>query len=53
MTEDEFMQKVLEAFPEAIVDQEYNSGELLIATGLKLEGGKTVPVYPMLWSDTA
>jgi len=46
MSRDEFFRKVLEAFPDAIVDEEYSTGELLIATNLKFDSeDNIVPLF--------
>jgi hypothetical protein len=46
MTREEFFAKVLEAFPEAIVDEEYSTGELMIATGWKFDSlDEIVPLF--------
>ena len=41
MTFDKFMDKVLDAFPEAYVDED-NEGQLVIYTNLKKEGEQVV-----------
>jgi len=46
MTREEFFTKVLEVFPHAIVDEEYSTGELMIATGWKFDDVDTiVPLF--------
>jgi hypothetical protein len=46
MNRDEFFRKVLEAFPDAVVDEEYATGELMIATNLKFDGeDNIVPLF--------
>jgi hypothetical protein len=42
MTRDEFFRKVLEVFPEAIIDEEYSTGELMISTGWKFDSADSV-----------
>ena len=37
MTFDEFLKKVLAEYPDAIVRQDDNSGEIVIETGMKLD----------------
>ena len=46
MTMDELMQKVLEIIPDAIFDEEFRSGEIMISTGLVVSKGKLVSVVP-------
>lgn len=42
MKRDEFFRKVLEVFPEAIIDEEYRSGELMISTGWKFDSADNI-----------
>ena len=48
MTMDELMQKVLEIIPDAIFDEEFRSGEIMISTGLVVSKGKLVSLVPEL-----
>jgi hypothetical protein len=46
MNRNEFFSKVLEAFPDAIVDEEYSTGELMIATNLRFDGeDNIIPLF--------
>ena len=38
MTMDDFTRYVLESFPEAVIDEDYRTGELIIHTNHKLVG---------------
>jgi len=40
MTMDELMQKILEVCPDALFDEEFRSGEIMISSGLVLQDGK-------------
>lgn len=40
MTIDELMSKIRDILPEAIFDEDYRSGELMISTGLVARGDK-------------
>jgi|AntAceMinimDraft_11_1070367.scaffolds.fasta_scaffold13513_4 hypothetical protein len=42
MNRDDFFRKVLEIFPEAIIDEEYATGELMISTGWKFDTIDTI-----------
>lgn len=42
MNRDEFFRKVLEVFPEAIIDEEHSTGELMISTGWKFDSADVV-----------
>jgi hypothetical protein len=48
MTIDELMQKVLELMPDALIDEEYRSGEIMISTGLVLRDGKLEAIENVL-----
>jgi hypothetical protein len=46
MSRDEFFRKVLKAFPDAIIDEEYATGELVIATNLRFDGeDNIIPLF--------
>jgi hypothetical protein len=46
MNRNEFFMKVLKEFPDAIIDEEYATGELMIATNLKFDGeDNIVPLF--------
>jgi hypothetical protein len=47
MTMDDFMRAILEIAPDAIFDQEYRSGEIMISTGLALENGQVVKLLDL------
>jgi hypothetical protein len=40
MTIEELMQQILAILPDAIFDEEYRSGEVMISTGMVLRDGK-------------
>jgi len=42
MNRDEFFRKVLETFPDAIIDEEYSTGELMISTGWKFDSEDSI-----------
>jgi hypothetical protein len=44
MTSDELMTKILEIFPNAIIDEEYGTKEIVIATGVMLKDGEVIPM---------
>lgn len=51
MTMDELMQKVLEICPNALFDEEFGSGEVMISTGLVLRDGKLEEIENVLGED--
>ncbi len=51
MTMDELMQKVLEICPNALFDEEFRSGEIMISTGLVLRGEKLEEIENVLGED--
>jgi hypothetical protein len=47
MKREDFFNRVIEMFPEAIIDEEYSTGEIMIATGWKFDSlDKIVPLFP-------
>jgi hypothetical protein len=47
MTMDDLMQTILAIAPDALFDEEYGSGEIMVSTGFKLQDGNLVPLVDM------
>jgi hypothetical protein len=48
VTIDELQEKLLELMPDALFDEEFGSGELMISTGLVLRDGKLEAIENVL-----
>lgn len=48
MTMDELMQAILAITPDALFDEEYGTGEIMVSTGLRLVDGQVVPMPSLI-----
>jgi hypothetical protein len=44
MTMDELMQAILAIAPDALFDEEYGTGEIMVSTGFRVIDGQVVPL---------